>query len=154
MNKEKKRILQTGTDSHGATYTYICPKCGTMNPLNATTCEYCGKKRPRDAYENAQVQVPKPEPVYGADIDRTVRNAYPTAPNPCFAVPLPTNGKYDPQTYMNNTMAGLPVYYSTDEYGRVFRAKVTYGVLPCHYPVPVATPTKQIQTPAIDVNLK
>lgn len=81
MNKkERKRILETGMDAQGATYTYICPKCGTMNPLNVQICGYCGKKRPRDAFENSQVQVPQPAPVYGTDIDRTARNAYPTAP--------------------------------------------------------------------------
>ncbi len=154
MNKkEKKRILQTGMDAQGATYTYICPKCGTMNPLNAEYCSYCDKKRPRDAFENSQVQVPQPEPLYGMDIDRTARNAYPTAPNPCFAVPIPQNGNYDPASYTANHLAGLPVYYQTDEYGRVYKAKVSYGVLPCHYPVPVATPSKQVQTSAINVNL-
>lgn len=153
MNKLKKQVLKTGMDDNGAEYFFICPKCKSMNALNMTHCGHCGKKRPRSAYENAQVRQPKPQPLYGADIDRTARNAYPTAPTPCFAVPMPINGNYDPANYTGNTMAGLPVYYATDEYGRVYRAKVSYGALPCAHPVPVATPAKHIQTSSINVNL-
>lgn len=153
MNKEKKQVLITGTDSRGAKYFYFCSKCRSINPLNESCCAHCGKKRPRDAYENSHVEAPAERPVYGADIDRTARNAYPAAPAPCFAVPMPANGNYDPSTYVANTMAGLPTYYATDEYGRVYRAKVSYGALPCSYPVPVATPAKHVQTSAINVNL-
>ena len=52
--KEKKKILATGADSNGAKYYYTCPKCGTSNLLNAEKCVKCGKKRPKDAYDNAQ----------------------------------------------------------------------------------------------------
>lgn len=151
MNKIKKQILLTGEDAYGAKYYYYCKKCKTMNPLNVPNCSHCGEKRPRKAYEYAHVVAPAPVPEYGRDIDRTARNCYPTAPQPCFAVPMPTNGKYDPETYVRNSQLNLPTYYMTDEYGRVYRAKVSYGAMPCSAPVPVATPSKVIQTAPINV---
>ncbi|MGN1042596.1 MAG: hypothetical protein ACI4SK_03825 [Christensenellales bacterium] len=156
MNKVKKQALLTGEDSNGAKYYYYCKTCKTMNPLNVPVCSHCGKKRPRNAFEYVHVVQPAPAATqeYGRGLDRTARNAYPAAPNPCFAVPLPTNGNYDPTTYANNSAANLPTYYMTDEYGRVYRAKVTYGAMPCSAPVPVATPSKTIQTAAINVKLK
>ncbi|MBR1747510.1 MAG: zinc ribbon domain-containing protein [Clostridia bacterium] len=159
MKKEKKIALYTGKGPDGSEYFYFCPKCKTKNDLNQPYCTYCGKKRPRDAYENAHVergvlQQQQVAPVYGMDIDRTVRNAYPTPVNPAFAVPMPTNGNYDAENYMRNTALGLPTYYQTDEYGRVYKAKVSYGAMPCSAPVPVATPAKTVQNPTINVNLK
>lgn len=151
MRKEKKKILLTGMDSSGAKYFYYCPRCKTINAINEPRCSECGKKRPRNAFDMAHIERPQVTPQYGMDIDRTVRGAYPTPPNPCFAVPMPTNGNYDPSTYMTNTAMGLPTYYQTDEYGRVYRAKVSYGALPCAGPVPVATPSKHVQTSAINV---
>ncbi len=151
MNKIKKQVLATGIDNAGVKYFYACPKCRTLNPLNAGVCSHCGKKRPRNAFEYARKE--QPVPVYGRDIDRTARNAYPAAPQPCFAVPLPANANYHADNYVANGLQNLPVYYATDEYGRVYRAKVKYGAMPCSAPVPVATPTKHIQTPQINVNL-
>lgn len=153
MNKEKKQVLLTGVDAKGAKYFYFCKKCKTKNPLNVPTCSYCGQKRPRNAYEYAHVEIPRLTPEYGRDIDRTARNAYPACPQPCFATPLPTNGNYDAQNFVNNAVANLPTYYMTDEYGRVYKAKVKYGAMPCSGPVPVATPSTTIQTSAINVNL-
>ena len=158
MKREKKIALYTGKGPDGAQMFYFCPKCKTKNELNLPYCTCCGKKRPRDAYENAHVErkvapVPPVTPAYGMDIDRTVRNAYPTPVNPAFAVPMPQNGNYDPQNYMRNTALGLPTYYQTDEYGRVYKAKVSYGAMPCAAPVPVATPAKTVQNPTINVNL-
>jgi len=155
MKKEKKRALYTGKGPDGALYFYFCPKCKTKNRLNEPFCTCCGKKRPRDAYETMHVEnsAPPVTPVYGMDIDRTVRNAYPTPVTPAFAVPMPQNGNYDPQNYMQNTALGLPTYYQTDEYGRVYKAKVKYGAMPCAAPVPVATPAKTVQNPTINVNL-
>lgn len=149
--KERKLIIQTGVDANGSKYFYYCRKCHSINPLHAVYCGHCGKKRPRDAFENAYIETVQPKPIYGMDIDRTARNAYPAAPAPCFAIPMPTNGNYDPENYVANTLAGLPKYYQTDEFGRVYRAKVSYGALPCSYPVPVATPSKHVQTSAINI---
>ncbi len=153
MKKEKKQVLLTGQDSSGAKYFYYCKKCKTINPLNVPNCSHCGEKRPRNAYEYAHVVAPKAVPEYGHDIDRTARNAYPTAPQPCFAVPMPGNGNYDPVTYARNSQVNLPTYYMTDEYGRVYRARVSYGAMPVNAPVPVATPSKVIQNPTINVNI-
>lgn len=153
MDKVKKHVLATGVDEYGAKYSYFCPHCKCINPLNMQYCTKCGKKRPRKAYENAYVEQPKVTPLYGEDIDRTARNAYPTAPNPCFAVPMPTNGNYDPANYVANYRMRIPDYYMTDEYGRIYKAKVSYGPMPCAAPVPVATPSKHIQTPSINVDI-
>lgn len=149
MNKTEKKILQTGEDAFGTKYYYYCKRCKTMNALNVPRCENCGEKRPRKALEYAHTVAPRQSVEYGHDVDRTARNCGPEPVQPCFAVPMPNNGNYDPAEYARNSRLNLPTYYMTDEYGRVYRAKVHYGAQPCSAPVPVPIPSKVVQTTPI-----
>lgn len=150
MNKLKKNALKTGICNDNNCY-YKCPDCGKQNTLNSKRCVFCNAKRPHNAYEQT-IAMQQPKQEYCGFADRTVKNAYPTPPNPAFAVPLPSCG-CENGNYQLNSLANLPDYYSTDEYGRVFQAKVSYGALPCSSPVPVPTPSKTVQVSAINVPL-
>lgn len=147
MNKVKKNALKTGADKDN-TYYFYCPKCGKQNTLNAKRCVNCKTKRPEDAYEQA-LEMLKPKDAYCGYADRTVKNAFPTPLNPIFAVPLSSNSSEN--GYINNSLLNVPDYYSTDEYGRVFKTNVTYGALPCSAPVPVPIPSKIVQVAPINL---
>lgn len=147
MKKVKNNALNTGAERNGY---YCCPDCGKQNKLSAKRCVFCRAKRPTDACQQTLEMQQPSQASYSGFADRTVRNAFPTPPNPCFAVPLPPNGVAN-GNYINNTLANVPDYYSTDEYGRVFKANVTYGALPCSAPVPVPMPSKIIQFSSINI---
>lgn len=83
--------------------------------------------------------------------DRTARNCYPEAPRPVFAAPIPNSTVDVASGYAINSVINLPNYQCTDEYGRVYQAQISYGPLPVCGPVPVATPSKIIQTQPISV---
>lgn len=138
MNKLKKNALKSGT---GGNNYYICSSCGRENALSASRCKFCKAIKPgaQEAFDSN----------YGYT-DRTVKNAYPTPTNPCFAHPLQKNVGFVEQS---SNFANLPDYYSTDEYGRVFKTNVTYGALPCSAPVPVPTPSKVVQVAPLNVPL-
>ncbi|NCA92746.1 hypothetical protein EOM82_05785 [bacterium] len=152
MNKQKKTAISTGADNNGNPMYYYCTECGRLNLLSAKRCLGCNAKRPQDAYEHAVMPNSNQSTPDIGFVDRTVRNAAPKPANPCFAVPMP-NGQFDKDTYINNGLNNLPTYYSTDEYGRVFKSKVFYGSLPCAGPVPVPTPSKTIQVSTINTPL-
>lgn len=149
MNKLKKKALKTGEYKDNKCYFY-CSSCGNQNDLAAKRCAFCNAKRPVDAFEQAVSVLEKPADNCGVFVDRTVANAYPSPTNPCFAVPLPGNG-FDSENYVKNSLINLPNYYSTDEYGRVFKTDVRYGAMPCSAPVPVPIPTKTIQVAPINL---
>ena len=152
MSKLKKTALKSGIDTDGTQLFYSCDKCGAVNYLNDKKCPLCKKKRRSDAYEQAMQSAKRPrtqqEQYY---VDRTARACAPAPVSTAFAVPLPTDPAFDSATYTNNRLAGLPEYFSTDEYGRVYKARVTYRSLPCAGPVPVPAPSEVVQTTAINV---
>lgn len=139
MKKLKKNALKGGVS--GNNY-YICPSCGKQNALSAKYCAFCNTKKPTDIEAQEIATMPKQDS-YGFR-DRTVINAYPAPAQPYYAQPLQQSA---------NPQGNLPDYYATDEYGRVFKAKVSYGALPCSGPVPIPTPTKIVQVAPINIPL-
>lgn len=148
MNKIEKYVLTHGVDPEGAEYYYSCKKCGTMNLLNVARCPYCGKKRPRKAFEYAKKEPPAPSPMSCPVLPgaRTVMSRP--------AVFLPGPDGFSGESFGRGVTEGLPSYYTTDEYGRVYKAKVSYGFLPCSAPVPIPTPSRAVQVAPVDVAFK
>jgi len=81
----------------------------------------------------------------------------PTPKSLCYATPYAYTGCYPmpaPSTCYASAEAerlGIPKFYSTDEYGRVFEMPVSYKTLGIGGPVPVPIPSQTIQTSPIDV---
>ena len=158
MNKAEKRALKTGVDDNDNRLHYECPKCGWDISLMHKRCPKCNNKRPKDAYAralNTQGQEryanSAPMTVYAPDRSATV-------------IPLPKKPHYvgtDIDDVIRSTYAteelqilGIPKYYSVDEYGRVYEAPVSYRPLNNGGPVPIATPSKAIQTDSINVPIR
>ncbi len=137
MNKQKKTALSTGADNNGNPLYYYCTECGRLNLLNAKRCQGCNAKRPQDAFEHAVIHNNQLSAQNVSNVQRVASNS-PTPVNPCYASPA------------NGGAITLPEYYSTDEYGRVFKTRVFYGSLPCAGPVPIPTPSKTIQVSSIN----
>ncbi|MFA6866736.1 MAG: hypothetical protein WCR54_04380 [Clostridia bacterium] len=54
-NKEFEKERSAG--SHLDQLSYICDYCGKVNPIGATKCTRCGKRRPRNEYVNAMAKI-------------------------------------------------------------------------------------------------
>lgn len=151
---EKRRALRTGVDAEYNPLTYFCPKCGWEISLMAKRCSNCGARRVRDAYERAtkltEERIREETKAEGAYIDRSA-DALPGPKAPCYGAP----GTDDPSESCYATDAlerlGIPKYYSSDEYGRVFETPVCYKPLPGAGPIPIPKPSSAIQTERIRV---
>ena len=57
--------------------------------------------------------------------------------------------------YANQPLAelGIPKYYTTDEYGRIYEAPVCYTTIGNGGPVPVPKPSQVVQTESVQVPL-
>ena len=155
MDKKLKRALKTGVDEENNALHYYCPQCGWDISLMHKSCPKCGAKRPRDAYMRAMevrdaARMPKEESprVY---VDRSV-GKIPAPKAPCYA----SEGVDElvRSCYATDAMAqlGIPKYYQSDEYGRIYETPVCYKPI-ANGPVPIPKPTKSIQTEAITVPL-
>ena len=152
-SRQERKALRTGLDASYNPLNYVCPICGWEISLQAKRCPKCASKRPKDAYRRAlslrdQVLVKNTrQTVY---IDRSAQ-ALPSAKAPCYA----STGVQDVNSSCYATyqleQLGIPKYYTTDEYGRVFETPVSYTSLPHAGPVPVPKPSKTIQTNSIQV---
>ena len=155
MDRAERRALKTGVDENDNRLHYECPKCGWNISLMHKRCPKCNNRRPKDAYGRAlQTQEAEryakrgPRTAYAPDRGATV-------------IPLPKKPHYvgtDIDDVIRSTYAteelgilGIPKYYSVDEYGRVYEAPVSYRPLNGGGPVPVATPSRAIQTESINV---
>ena len=155
MNKLEKRALKTGVDENDNRLHYDCPKCGWDISLMHKKCPKCGNKRPKDAYARA---IGVREDEQSANAPRM--SAY-MPDRSATVIPLPKKPHYVGTdiddviraTYATEELAlmGIPKYYSVDEYGRVYEAPVSYRPLNGGGPVPIATPSKAIQTGSINV---
>lgn len=156
MDKRIKRALKTGVDERNNALYYGCPRCGWEIPLSAKKCPKCRQKRPADAYSRAVAErkatVSDNNTKPAVFVDRSAVKL-PAPKAPCFAAP----GVEDVRRscYSSDAMMqlGIPRFYTSDEYGRVFETPVSYTTLPHAGPVPVARPSKTIQTSAINVPL-
>jgi hypothetical protein len=155
MDKNIKRALKTGVDENDDRLHYYCPKCGWDIPLLSRRCPKCGAKRPADAYNRAvrlrdeilEAQTRQTPDVY---IDRSCMKI-PAPKAPCYAAP--GVDKAEESCYATDAMEqlGIPKFYTSDEYGRVFETPVCYKPLPFAGPVPVPAPSRTVQTDAIKV---
>ena len=162
MDKAKKKAWKYGVDENFERLEYCCPKCGATVPLSAKRCLNCKGKRPKDAYERALSFRMEEE------MKRAPKNNNPIVPgtvckrplpkNPCYAQATAPYGCVEPQPnpascYASPEMQrmGIPKFYSTDEYGRVFEMPVSYKPLGIGGPVPVPIPAQTVQTTPIDV---
>lgn len=154
MDKKQKWALKTGVDEYDNKLHYFCPNCGWDISLMHKKCPKCGAKRVKDAYQRAiavrndALRAARKTAVYVPD--RTAEKL-PAPKAPCFAAPG-VEDAYN-SCYATNAMAqlGVPKFYSSDEYGRVFEMPVCYKSLPVAGPVPVPAPSKTIQVDAIKV---
>lgn len=156
MDKTVKRALKTGVDENNNKLSYYCPQCGWVISLMPKRCPKCGGKRPKDAYfraielrDAASRQSELPD-VY---VDRSA-GKIPAPKAPCYAA----RGVDEVirSCYATDAMAqlGVPKYYTSDEYGRVYETPVCYKTLPGGGPIPVPKPSKVIQTEAIKIPLE
>lgn len=156
MDKRIKRALKTGVDENNNTLYYACPVCGWEIPLSLKKCPKCRKKRPADAFIRAMKErkknVSEQNCTPAVYVDRSA-DVIPAPKAPCFAAPGVEEVKRS--CYATDAMAqlGVPKFYSSDEYGRIFETPVCYKQLPHSGPVPVPVPSKVIQTDAINVPL-
>ena len=154
MDQKKKWALKYGVDENDNKLYYFCPNCGWEISLMHKRCPKCGAKRAKDAYErslqirNEKMQTKRKASIYVPD--RTAEKL-PSPKAPCYSTP----GVEDAYAscYATNAMAqlGIPKFYSSDEYGRVFETPVCYKSLPVAGPVPVPIPSRTVQTDAIKV---
>lgn len=155
MDKRIRRALKTGVDEDNNILHYYCPQCGWDISLMPKRCPKCGGKRPKDAYmraitlRDASMAEPEPATVY---VDRSC-GKIPAPKAPCYA----SRGVEDVirSCYATDAMAqlGIPKYYTSDEYGRVYETPVSYTTLPGAGPIPIPKPSKTIQTEAIKIPL-
>ena len=161
MDKAKKNALRFGVNENCERLEYCCPKCGFIVPLAAKRCPNCRKRRPADAYESAlayraEEEAKRMPKVKNVPVAGTVCKV-PTPKSLCYATPYAYTGCYPmpaPSTCYASAEAerlGIPKFYSTDEYGRVFEMPVSYKTLGIGGPVPVPIPSQTIQTSPIDV---
>lgn len=159
MNKKEKWALKTGVDENDNRLHYECPKCGWDISLMHKRCPKCNSKRPKDAYmrslstRDEETFAKGGAPLTAYAPDRTA-----------MVIPLPKKPHYVGtsiddvirSTYATEELAimGIPKYYSVDEYGRVYEAPVSYRPINGGGPVPIATPSKAIQTDSINVPLR
>lgn len=143
--KMRKSALISGTDPHGNPLHYSCV-CGKVNGLHCKKCPVCGTKRRFDAYEHALKRL---EDSRREELTPPVREP---VPQDVFVqgkfVALPSE-RFLRMNYSHEQPEGIPTYYSSDEYGRVFKVNVTYGNLPFAGPVPVPAPSPMVQQPTI-----
>lgn len=162
MDKAKKKALKFGVDGNFERLEYCCPKCGVVVPLSAKRCLNCRSKRPKDAYERAiglkmeeeAKRAPKngnlvPGTVCKRPLPKKLCYANPCAPSGCRIEPQPNPASCYASVEMQRM--GIPKFYSTDEYGRVFEMPVSYKPLGVGGPVPVPVPAQTVQTTPIDV---
>ncbi len=156
MKNIKKIALRTGVDENSCQLEYLCPKCHSIVPLGAKRCPNCDNKRPKDAYERAieyraykirekQAKIKQATP---ADY---FAQKLPMPKAPCYSSPEAATQMRS--CYATDAMQqlGIPKFYSSDEYGRVFEMPTCYKPLPVAGPVPVPAPSVVIQTSAINV---
>lgn len=155
MDKKIKRALRTGVDDNNDALRYFCPQCGWTISLMHKKCPKCGAKRPKDAYTRAmsaraaaEQSANKAPKIY---VDRSA-GKIPAPKAPCYAAA----GVDDlvRSCYATDAMAqlGIPKYYQSDEYGRIYETPVCYKPL-TNGPVPVPKPSGPVQTEAITVPL-
>ncbi len=152
MDKVRKKALKTGVDENLQRLDYVCPTCGMLIPLGAKRCPGCHAKRPQDAYERALAERSRKaaeaaQRTASTTIADRTTTILPSPKAPCYSsVGTTTNS-----CYATNAMQqlGVPKYYSVDEYGRVFEMPLSYKPLPVAGPVPIATPSKVVQTDVI-----
>ena len=158
MDKIEKRALKTGVDENGYRLHYVCPRCGWDIPLMPKRCPKCGAKRPKDAYPRAldtrtqEVAAAKQKELPRVYEDRFAQKI------PAPKMPRFTSSDMDMvvrSTYATGIMGelGIPKYYTTDEYGRIYEAPVCYKPVGMGGPVPIAKPSKTIQTESVNVPL-
>ncbi len=156
MDKIEKRALKTGVDENNNKLYYECEYCGSKVALNNKRCCYCRKRRPVNAYamaldfnqkERESLQNGRQRTVVA---DRSVVGA-PQSKYPCY--PGLGNSEVGAACYGSPMLEqmGIPKYYSMDEYGRVFEAPVCYKPVNGGNPVPIAKPSRVIQTDSITV---
>lgn len=160
MNKYEKRALKTGVDASGNRLHYECPQCGWDISLMHKRCPKCNNKRPKNAYMRS---LSAQEEELMARSGGAPMTAY--APDrTATVIPLPKKPHYvgtDINDVIRSTYAteelqilGIPKYYSVDEYGRIYEAPVSYRTINNGGPVPIATPSKAIQTDSINVPIR
>lgn len=155
MDKRVKRALKTGVDEYNNPLYYACSRCGWDIPLSAKRCPKCRLKRPKDAYVRAVSErlvkiTDKHEVHKNVYIDRSAA-AIPAPKAPCFAAPGVEEVMKSCYSTDAMRLLGIPKFFSSDEYGRVYETPVCYKTLPHAGPVPVAVPSQTIQTSAINV---
>ena len=162
MDKAKKKALKFGVDENFERLEYRCPKCGAVVPLSSKRCLNCHLRRPKDAYERAlnlrmeaeAKNAPKKNPIVPGTVCKRPLpkgNCYAQsgAPAGCYVHPQPNPASCYASAEMQRM--GIPKFYSTDEYGRVFEMPVSYKPLGIGGPVPVPVPAQTVQTTPIDV---
>ena len=160
MDKAKKKALKYGVNENCERLDYCCPKCGFIIPLAAKRCPNCRKRRPADAYERslsyqAEMEASRMPKVKNVPVPGVVCKT-PAPKSMCYASPYANAGCYPvaaPTCYASPEAErlGIPKFYSTDEYGRVFEMPVSYKTLGIGGPVPVPIPSQTIQTSPIDI---
>jgi len=150
----RSKALKLGIDNNGNPLYYSCERCHGINELHEKNCPHCGKKRRKDAYEQSLAMAQHKQQAESARyyVNRTAANCMPSQSRTGFSCSLPTNGDFDPETYAHNQIHGVPDYYMTDEFGRVYKARVSYGPLKNPGPVPISTPSPVVQNAPIVVS--